>query len=294
VTGTACANCTVEVFSDNSDEGEVYEDRAIADGGGNWTLDKGAALTGPRLTATATDAAGNTSEFSPATAGTCTATSTADSGPGTLRECLENAVSGDMITFDPAVFPPTSPVTIALTSELPEKDDGDVTIDASDAGVILDGSGIGTTPETMLVDDVSLTVDGGSNLITNGDFSGGTGHWRPWDDGPGATRGITTTDYHSSPNAYAWSTVAPVGDSRTVYDTSGTSDPFDDWPYDETSTVWITATGGSTVEIRFWYGGSTGSLTGRRRSSPRPCRATPSAWRWIWCTITRRAGPGDW
>jgi len=65
----------------------------------------------------------------------------ADSGPGTLRDCLEEAVSGDRIVFDPAVFPPDSPMTITLTSgPLPDIAQGNLTIDASEAGVILDGS----------------------------------------------------------------------------------------------------------------------------------------------------------
>ena len=44
-------------------------------------------------------------------------TSTADSGPGTLRQALANARSGDTITFDPTVFPPGAPVTIFLTDK---------------------------------------------------------------------------------------------------------------------------------------------------------------------------------
>ena len=62
--GTACADCTVEVFSDNSDEGAIYEGQTMADDTGSFTLSKGAPFTGPGLTATATDANGNTSEFS--------------------------------------------------------------------------------------------------------------------------------------------------------------------------------------------------------------------------------------
>jgi titin len=65
VTGTACPNCTVEIFSDNGDEGAIYEEQALADENGAFTLEKGASLAGPFLTATATDADGNTSEFSP-------------------------------------------------------------------------------------------------------------------------------------------------------------------------------------------------------------------------------------
>ncbi|MGD8465050.1 MAG: right-handed parallel beta-helix repeat-containing protein [Anaerolineae bacterium] len=67
-------------------------------------------------------------------------TSAADSGPGTLRQALMGAQGGDTITFDSVIFPPTAPVTISLTSELPGFDAGNLTLDASNAGVILDGS----------------------------------------------------------------------------------------------------------------------------------------------------------
>jgi len=66
--------------------------------------------------------------------------SVADSGQGTLRQAMLEASSGDTIAFDPAVFSPASPATIKLTSsELPELIQGNITIDASNAGVILDG-----------------------------------------------------------------------------------------------------------------------------------------------------------
>lgn len=61
--GTACAGCTVDVFSDGDNQGQVYEGTTTADGAGSWYLDKGSPLVGPHVTATATDAAGNTSEF---------------------------------------------------------------------------------------------------------------------------------------------------------------------------------------------------------------------------------------
>ena len=61
-TGTACANCVIDVYSDDEDEGRVYEGSTSADGGGEWSF--GGAVSGPNVTATATDAIGNTSEFS--------------------------------------------------------------------------------------------------------------------------------------------------------------------------------------------------------------------------------------
>ena len=60
--GTAPPNTTVEIFSDSSNQGQVYEASVLADGSGNWSY--GGALTGPKITATATDDSGNTSGFS--------------------------------------------------------------------------------------------------------------------------------------------------------------------------------------------------------------------------------------
>lgn len=86
----------------------------------------------------------------------CTVTSTADSGPGTLRHCLNIARGGDTITFDPRVFPPQNPATISLASGLSLG--GGITIDGSNAGVILDGSGtpLGTT---------GLSIGGSNNVV---------------------------------------------------------------------------------------------------------------------------------
>lgn len=73
---------------------------------------------------------------------TLVVTSPADGGPGTLRQAMLDAQSGDTITFDPTFFPPDSPATIAVASGLPDITQGNLTIDASNAGVILDGGGI--------------------------------------------------------------------------------------------------------------------------------------------------------
>jgi len=62
VEGTACPNCTVDIYSDSANEGEVYEGSTLADADGGFTFDK--APSGPYITATATDADGNTSVFS--------------------------------------------------------------------------------------------------------------------------------------------------------------------------------------------------------------------------------------
>ena len=63
-----------------------------------------------------------------------TVTSSEDSGPGTLRQALLDAQNGDTITFDPSVFPPNAPVAISTASELPLIGQGNLTLDASNAG----------------------------------------------------------------------------------------------------------------------------------------------------------------
>jgi parallel beta-helix repeat protein len=62
VMGTACPNCEVDIYSDDEDEGRVYEGATTADGDGDWSF--AGSPEGPNVTATATDAGGNTSEFS--------------------------------------------------------------------------------------------------------------------------------------------------------------------------------------------------------------------------------------
>jgi len=87
-------------------------------------------------------------------------TSAADAGPGTLRQALEDATGPAVISFDPSVFPPDAPVTISLTSSLPELSQGNLAIDASNAGVILDGSNI-TAPELQH----GLSISSDNNII---------------------------------------------------------------------------------------------------------------------------------
>jgi uncharacterized delta-60 repeat protein len=62
VNGTACSGCTVEIFSDAGDEGEIFEGMTTADPSGNFLWS--GLVTGPYVTATATNSEGNTSEFS--------------------------------------------------------------------------------------------------------------------------------------------------------------------------------------------------------------------------------------
>ncbi|MEO8458276.1 MAG: CSLREA domain-containing protein [Chloroflexota bacterium] len=54
--------CGVEVYSDSEDEGRTYEGSTLVDSNGEWTFN--GPLSGPNITATATDDGGDTSEFS--------------------------------------------------------------------------------------------------------------------------------------------------------------------------------------------------------------------------------------
>jgi hypothetical protein len=84
--------------------------------------------------------------------------SAADCGPGSLRLHLLQADSGDMITFDPTAFPPADPVTISVQTALPSLSQDNLTLDASGAGVILDGSlaPMGTDGFVVQADNCSI------------------------------------------------------------------------------------------------------------------------------------------
>jgi titin len=92
--------------------------------------------------------------------GTCTVTNTVDSGTGTLRSCLTSPAAGDVILFDPAVFPPSVPKTISVLSELPPIFQDNVSIDASNAGVILDGSAAAGANGLVIWGAQGVTVKG--------------------------------------------------------------------------------------------------------------------------------------
>ena len=121
-----------------------------------------------------------------------TVTTTADSGTGSFREALTNAVPGDRIEFDAGVFPLASPATITVLSELPHIYDDDLTIDAVGRGVILDGSSMPLDDTTGLfihADNVTIqglqiqgfyhygiSIESGSDCLIGGDRLAGEGN----------------------------------------------------------------------------------------------------------------------
>jgi hypothetical protein len=92
-------------------------------------------------------------------------TSTADNGAGSLRDCMAQLGAGDVITFDTTIFPLVSPATIVLTSPLPTIVTNNVTIDGSNAGVILDGSNTPTDTDGLVIENASNVVIKGLQIL---------------------------------------------------------------------------------------------------------------------------------
>lgn len=139
-------------------------------------------MAGSRITASIAAPRSNASEFSaPAilVSVTYTVTSVLDSGPGTLRQALLNAETGDTVTFDPTVFSPTNPVTITLESPLPLITQGYLTIDASNAGVILNGSATPPGTSGLVIPSDGNTIQGLQILhfLADGVDVGGRYNW---------------------------------------------------------------------------------------------------------------------
>lgn len=97
LTGLACPGCQVEVFSDQGEEGAVYEGKTAADGTGSFDLNKGAPFSGPHLTATATDLDGNTSEFSVPTPGVLARSVNLQMGADSVRAPLQTRPSEELL-----------------------------------------------------------------------------------------------------------------------------------------------------------------------------------------------------
>lgn len=72
---------------------------------------------------------------------TIVVTSIEDDVSGSLRDAINSAIPGDRVEFDESVFRPDEPSVINLRSTL-RLAQGDLTIDATSAGVIIDGSDI--------------------------------------------------------------------------------------------------------------------------------------------------------
>ncbi|MBI9044747.1 MAG: right-handed parallel beta-helix repeat-containing protein [Anaerolineaceae bacterium] len=185
-----------------------------------------------------------------------TVTSNADHGEGTLRQALENIQKGTVIQFDPTVFPLSQPASIYIESSLPEITVNEITIDASNAGVILDGSLTGNDPERALLDDVTLSFDGNSNLIKNGDFNlnDQLDHWYFWQLSDVENFQWNAVEGAQSPGAFEWNGTSrhsflfmSYQDRNQTTDTSGSE--FSMTP----ETGYFTLDETQKIELVFWY-----------------------------------------
>ena len=147
ITATVTPGATCDVWH-NSARAVTFEATDV--GSGIASVTRNVVLTddgaGQMVVGTATDRAGNIASTSVTvdTDRTLVVSSAEEGGPGGLRRALSCAQPGEVIVFDPVEFPPNDPTTITLTRALPRLDKGSVAIDASNAGVILDGSEAGT------------------------------------------------------------------------------------------------------------------------------------------------------
>jgi len=107
--GTACAPCTVEIFSDAANQGRIYEG-SVFTSDGNWTFNQ--PLSGPNVTATNTDANHNTSEFSAAVPLT-TPTPTHTRTPTSTKTFTVTATPTDSPTRTPTASPTSTPTVSA-------------------------------------------------------------------------------------------------------------------------------------------------------------------------------------
>jgi len=98
--------------------------------------------------------------------GTWIVTNTNDTGQGSLRLALASARNGDAITFDPVVFDlvnSDAETLINVLSELPALDDGNVSLDASDRRVSINGAAA-SSARGLVIDSDTNTIRGLSIL----------------------------------------------------------------------------------------------------------------------------------
>jgi uncharacterized protein (TIGR02145 family) len=115
-----------------------------------------------------------------------------------------------------------------------------------------------TDAKVVLLDDVSLEISGGENIIQNHNFSNGLMHWNSWDDQQSAYRMLNNSDYNSEPSSYSINAGIMPGFVRTFYDLK---EQTFDWvfdsidPYDPNNSIWISVINGSTIDLSYWCKG---------------------------------------
>ena len=98
---------------------------------------------------------------------TCIVSTNANEGEGSLRTCLETISNGTTVTFDTKVFSVSKPATILLKNPLPMVDQKtNITIDASNAGVILDGGQLEGVTGWIFMCQIQRSWECSSSILT--------------------------------------------------------------------------------------------------------------------------------
>jgi hypothetical protein len=108
-------------------------------------------------------------------ANTIIVTNANNDGPGSFRSALLSAQPGTRIEFDPDVFPLDDPQVITITEELPEITQGGLVVDASKAGVILDGSRLDVTSRVWF-DNLEFRIN--DELVFSSSFDRDIQNWQ--------------------------------------------------------------------------------------------------------------------
>ncbi len=179
VSGTSLPNSLIQIFGDPDDEGELILGEVSCDGIGHfsWT----GIITGNNITATATDQNGNTSPFSEPYpfSGDLIVTTTADDGPGSFRDALEQADTQpgpNRILFqvpitDDGYDPNTGVWTIQPETPLDGIADEDLVIDGNSQSGFIGTDTNSEGPEieldgSLLTDASGLCIYGSGAVIT--------------------------------------------------------------------------------------------------------------------------------
>jgi parallel beta-helix repeat protein len=176
VSGTAQADQIIELYADENDQGQVYLGSVTVDGTNHFLYDHKAPFPLPHITATATDMNGNTSAFSPPYGGgqNILVTTTADGGPGSLREAIleaEDRQGPNRIVFEIPItdngYDANRGVwTIQAATSLPWIVDDDLYLDGYSQSMFI---GTDTNPEGPEIEiDGSLTNNSASGFTIKG------------------------------------------------------------------------------------------------------------------------------
>ena len=112
------------------------------------------------------------------------------------------------------------------------------------------------------IDEVSLKINNGSNVLENSEFENGLKHWISWDDEIQAYRTVNNSHSYND-NSYHFFLGNGFGSLRTFYSVQDTTFDWNyktDIPYEQNSPIWIDAVGGADILLEFMYKGTLNSV----------------------------------